>query len=236
MGTRKELIMTKGVRMERVKIPVAGEGETSAVISIPPEEAGKTTIIVAHGAGNDMENPLLAEFSRGLAASGHPSMRFNFLYKERGRKAPDSPAVLEKTWLAAYRFMTESSGLKVDSVVAAGKSMGGRIASQMVASGLLPASRLIFLGYPLHPAGSKEKLRDAHLYKIAIPMLFFAGTRDPLCDLTLLKSVLKKLAHPWDLYTIEGGDHSFHVPKSSGLKEEEIFSSIVNKTLKWLQP
>ena len=226
--------MSKDVRTKRVRIAVGGEEETSAILSIPGGKIARTAIIVAHGAGNDMETPLLAAFSDGLATAGYPALRFNFLYKERGRKAPDSPAVLEKTWLAAYRFIKESSGLEVDSVVAAGKSMGGRIASQMVASGLLPASRLIFLGYPLHPADNKEKLRDAHLYKIAVPMLFFAGTRDPLCDLTLLKSVLKKLAHPWDLYTIEGGDHSFHVPKSLGMRDEAIFAAIVNKTLDWL--
>jgi uncharacterized protein len=223
------------VKTKRVIIPV-NEEKTSAILSVPEGIAKKTGIIVAHGAGNDMETPLLAAFSDGLAVEGYPTLRFNFLYKERGRKAPDTPAVLEKTWLAAYRFMAESSGFNLDTIVAAGKSMGGRIASQMVASGLLPAQRFIFLGYPLHPAGNQEKLRDAHLYQIAVPMLFFAGTRDPLCDLSLLNSVLKRLKHPWELYTIDGGDHSFHVPKSFSLKDEEVFSAIINKTLEWLQP
>ena len=226
--------MTKGVKTKTVKITVTEKEETSAVLSIPEGTARKTAIVVAHGAGNDMETPLLVAFSDGLAAAGYPTLRFNFLYKERGKKAPDSPAVLERTWLAAYRFMTESSGLNVDSVVAAGKSMGGRIASQMVASRLLPVAGLIFLGYPLHPANNKEKLRDAHLYKISAPMLFFAGTRDPLCDLNLLDTVLKRLRHRWELYTIEGGDHSFHVPKSSGLTDEAIFAAIINKTVEWL--
>jgi predicted alpha/beta-hydrolase family hydrolase len=226
--------LTKGVKTKRVTIPITDKEQTSAILSIPEGIAKGTAIIVAHGAGNDMENQLLAAFSDGLAAAGYPTLRFNFLYKERGRKAPDSPAVLEGTWLAAYRFITESSGLNVDSVVAAGKSMGGRIASQMVASGLLPVTRLIFLGYPLHPANNKEKLRDAHLYKIAVPMLFFAGTRDPLCDLNLLDTVLKRLRHQWELHTIEGGDHSFHVPKSSGLTDEAVFAAIIKKTVEWL--
>jgi predicted alpha/beta-hydrolase family hydrolase len=227
--------LTKDVLTKRVEIPVTGKEQTSAILSIPEGIAAKrSAIIVAHGAGNDMETPLLAAFTEGLAAAGHPTLRFNFLYRERGGKAPDSPAVLERTWLAAYSFITESSGLNIDSVVAAGKSMGGRIASQMVSSGLLPAARLVFLGYPLHPANNKEKLRDAHLYKITIPMLFFAGTRDPLCDLTLLEMVLKRLQSPWDLHTIEGGDHSFHVPKSSSLNDEAIFAAIIKKTVEWL--
>jgi uncharacterized protein len=227
--------LTKGVKIKRVKIPVTEKEDTSGILSLPEGIAKRIAIIVAHGAGNDMETPLLVSFSEGLAASGHPTLRFNFLYKERGQKAPDSPTVLERTWQAAYRFMSESSGLNIDYLVAAGKSMGGRIASQMVASGHLPAARLIFLGYPLHPAGNREKLRDAHLYEIKVPMLFFAGTRDPLCDLTLLGTVLGRLNSPWELYTVEGGDHSFHVPKSSGLTDEAVFSGITTKTVEWLQ-
>ena len=112
--------------------------------------------------------------------------------------------------------------------------MGGRVASQMAADGLLPVDRLIFLGYPLHPAGDKEKLRDSHLYRIQAPMLFFAGTRDPLCALEKLKDVLHQLKASWQLFVIEGGDHSFHVPKSFHKTEEEIFSQIAQKSLEWL--
>ena len=112
--------------------------------------------------------------------------------------------------------------------------MGGRIASQMVADGLLPVDRLIFLGYPLHSMINKEKLRDSHLYRITVPMLFFEGTRDPLCDLDRLETVLKKLGASSELYTIDGGDHSFHVPKAMGRTDEEILRKIVDKTLDWL--
>ncbi|MEJ2363766.1 MAG: hypothetical protein P8017_03640, partial [Deltaproteobacteria bacterium] len=116
-----------------------------------------------------------------------------------------------------------------------GKSLGGRVASQMVGEGLLPADGLILLGYPLHPPGKKEKVRDSHLYRISIPTLFFAGTRDSLCDLGLLRSVLARLTAPWHLETIEGGDHSFRVPKSAGLTEKEIHQRITEKTNRWLQ-
>ncbi len=223
-------------RLERRKmtIPVEGRGQTSGVLSVPEQSTKGTAVIIAHGAGNDMDMPLISAFSDGLAAAGYPALRFNFIYTEHGRKAPDRQEVLEDAWLAAYRFLIESPGLTIDAVVAAGKSMGGRVASQMVASGLLPAKRLVFLGYPLHPADNKEKLRDAHLYEINIPMLFFAGTRDPLCDLALLKAVLARLRAPWELHTVEGGDHSFHVPKSLGMTDEAIFRSITGKTLEWL--
>jgi uncharacterized protein len=135
---------------------------------------------------------------------------------------------------AAFSYAKEMLGNNVDVWVAAGKSMGGRVASQMVADGLLPADRLVFLGYPLHPAGDKEKLRDSHLYRIQVPMLFFAGTRDTLCDMEKLKGVLQKLKAPWQLFVIEGGDHSFHVPKVLHKTEQEIFAQITGKSLDWL--
>jgi hypothetical protein len=105
----------------------------------------------------------------------------------------------------------------------------------MAAEGILPAEGLIFLGYPLHPPGKKEKLRDAHLYRITVPMLFFAGTRDSLCDLGLLRGVLERLAAPCRLETIEGGDHSFRVPKAAGLPEREVHRRITEHTRRWLQ-
>ena len=113
--------------------------------------------------------------------------------------------------------------------------MGGRVASQMVSEGLLSADLLIFLGYPLHPPSKKDKLRDAHLYNIKVPMLFFTGTRDSLCDLDLLKKVLDKLAVPWSLEIIEGGDHSFNVPKYMELTQQEVYDQVLRKTIAWLE-
>ena len=94
--------------------------------------------------------------------------------------------------------------------------------------------RLIFLGYPLHPAGDKEKLRDSHLYRIQSPMLFFAGTRDSLCDMEKLRGVLQKLKAPWQLFVMRGGDHSFHVPKALHKTDQEIFTQIAQESLDWL--
>ncbi len=218
------------INSERVTIPV-GDGVTSGILTTP-KDGGRTAVIVAHGAGNDMDTAFLGAFSDGLALGGYPVLRFNFLYSDRGRKSPDRKEALFAAWQGAYQFVRKT--IDPDSLVAAGKSMGGRIAAEMTAEGLLPADRLIFLGYPLHPADDREKLRDASLYRIRVPMLFFAGTRDPLCRLDKLQPVLKNLRTPWDLYTIEGGDHSFHVPKSSGRTEEDIYRLVVEKTLEWL--
>jgi hypothetical protein len=222
------------VRSKSLSIPVGERGSTSAVLLTPSGEKKDVAVIIAHGAGNDLYNPLLSAFAEGLSRGGYPALRFNFLYREQGRKMPDKEEILVETWQAAFRFMKESSGLQKMRVVAAGKSLGGRIASQAAAEGVLPVAGLIFLGYPLHPSTDKEKMRDSHLYRIGIPMLFFAGTRDLLCDLDRLKRVLGRLRADWDLMVIEGGDHSFHVPRSTGIDDEEIYKRIVEKTLEWL--
>jgi predicted alpha/beta-hydrolase family hydrolase len=230
----ENISLKQRVESRRLSILVEGKGQTSGILSIPEKTHKKTAIIVAHGAGNDMNNPLIASFAEGLSASGYPTLRFNFLYKERGGKAPDNEETLVKTWQSAYRTLEEVPGLDIDGRIAAGKSMGGRIASQMVADGLIRVDRLIFLGYPLHPANNKVRLRDTHLYRIKTPMLFFAGTRDRLCDLSRLEVVLTQLRAAWDLHTIEGGDHSFHVPKSIGTRDEDVYRTIIEKTLAWL--
>ena len=226
--------MSPEIASEKIEITVTDKGRTSGILTIPATPVQPRAVIVAHGAGNDMTTPLLAAFAEGLARAGYPVLRFNFLYREHGKKGPDRPQILMDAWQAAYGRLKEIMGAKTTAVTAAGKSLGGRMASMMAADGTLGADSLIFLGYPLHPMDDKEKLRDAHLYRIKIPMLFFEGTRDPLCDLDRLNPVLRKLEAPWELFTVEGGDHSFHVPKSLGLSEEEVYGRIIGKSLDWL--
>jgi predicted alpha/beta-hydrolase family hydrolase len=192
-------------------------------------------VIAAHGAGNDMNNPLLVHFSDGLCRAGYLSLRFNFPYKEKGQKAPDPQEKLVRTWQAAFEFVKSHPEFGTPRIVAAGKSMGCRVASQMRADDLLSAEALVFLGYPLHPPGKKDQLRDAHLYRIAIPMLFLAGTRDTLCDMDLLQNVLNRVQAPWELEVIEGGDHSFVLPKSFKTSDEAVYDKILQKTVSWLK-
>ena len=219
-----------------VIIPLEGDEHVSGAVSIPEDfERDKTIgVIFAHGAANDMNNPLIKFVSRGLSDSGYLTLRFNFLYKEKGKKTPDSQSKLVQTWQCVYHFLNTHPQFGTKSIIACGKSMGGRVASQMVADGLLPVKKLVFLGYPLHAPGKKDQLRDAHLYQIPIPMLFFAGTRDTLCDLNILKTVLGRLQAPWDLEVIEGGDHSFKVPKSHRVSQQDTYQQILTKTLNWL--
>lgn len=224
------------MRAVDVRIPLRPDESVSGVLTVPVSfEAGRTpVVIVAHGAGNDLHNPLLVSFCEGLARAGCLGLRFNFPYKEKGQKAPDPQAKLVRTWQAVCEFIRSHPEFGTSRIVAAGKSMGGRIASQMTADGLLPAEALVFLGYPLHPPGKKDQLRDAHLYRITVPMLFFAGTRDTLCDIDLLRKVLDRLQAPWTLETIAGGDHSFVLPKSVKRPKEDVHAEVLQKTITWL--
>lgn len=220
-----------------VSIPVGNAESVSGILAAPEDvDPAKTMgVIFAHGAANDMNNPLIQFVSRGLALAGYVTLRFNFLYKEKGKKSPDSQAKLVQTWQSAYRFLSTHPEFGTKTIVACGKSMGGRVASQMAAEGLLPVSKLVFLGYPLHAPGKKDQLRDAHLYTIPIPMLFLAGTRDTLCDLNILKTVLDCLKAPWDLEVIDGGDHSFRVPKSNPVSQVDTHAQILLAVLGWLK-
>lgn len=220
-----------------VSIPIGNGEKVSGIIRLPDGfELSRTVgIILAHGAGNDMHNPLIVAVADGLCQKGFLTLRFNFSYKEKGRKSPDSQKKLVNTWRAVFRYLKEHPEFSVDKVVAAGKSMGGRVASQMAAAGELPVQALVFLGYPLHAPGRKDKLRDSHLYEIKVPQLYFSGTRDTLCDLALLKKVLTRIKVARELEIIEGGDHSFKMLKSSDISPEQVHERIIRKMAAWFK-
>jgi predicted alpha/beta-hydrolase family hydrolase len=183
---------------------VTERGEVSAALSGPAK--GAPLLVLAHGAGRDLEDPLLVGFAEALAAASVSCLRFNFPYRELGRKAPDPEPVLRATWEGAF-----GRGLELGTPVwAGGKSLGGRIASMVVADGL-PAVGLIFVGYPLHPPGKPERIRDAHLPSIRVPMLFLQGTKDPFAQWDLLEQTMSRLGKRATLHAVEGGDHSFRV-------------------------
>ena len=217
----------------QTQIPIPGSDPVSAIINVPDPCPNplQWAFIIAHGAGNDMNTPMLEYLAEGLAHAGHLAMRFNFPYRDQGKKSPDPQKKLEATWLAAFEFLKNHPEYRAEKIVAAGKSMGGRVAAQLAAKNVLLADRLIFYGYPLHAPGKTDKLNDAHLYDIQVPMLFFAGTRDALCDLDKLKGVISRMQGAASLEIVEGGDHSFKVPKNLGMRQAEVYQWILEKTM-----
>lgn len=204
----------------------------SAVIALPHPRAD-TVVVLAHGAGTDMTAPLLVAVADGLARHGFPTVRFNFPYKERGGRAPDPAPVLERCYRAVLAQVRAERGLSARRLVIGGKSMGGRMASHLAAAGE-SVDGLFLLGYPLHPAGKPEQIRAAHLARIQAPLLFLAGTRDALCRLDLLRTVLGGLPNA-TLHIIDDGDHSFAVPKRSSRDRAAVLDEIITAGVTWLR-
>lgn len=197
-----------------------GDAEVSG-LSIRPSKP-LATMVVAHGAGAGMEHPFLQGFSEAMADEGVATLRFNFPYREAGRRFPDRPPLAIAAWTAA---MEAAAGLSEgEPLWAAGKSFGGRIASMAVAEGMKTRG-LVYLGYPLHAPGRPDKLRDEHLYGTAVPMLFLQGTRDTFATPELLESVVERIGPTATLQWCEGGDHSFAV-KGAKRSAEEIGASL----------
>ena len=166
---------------------VAGEGETG--------------VLLAHGAGTTQSHPTIALLRDGLAAEGHTAMTFNYPYAERGSKSPDNQDRL----LACHRAAADHLGSRVETLFLAGRSMGGRMATYLVADGY-PASGLLLYAYPLHPAGKPDRLRIDQFSRVSIPMIFFQGTRDPLARMDLFERHLADLANA-EVELLDGAGH-----------------------------
>ncbi len=192
---------------------------------------GPTVVALAHGAGGDRRTGLLVRLASALAADGRRAVVYNFPYSEARRRAPDPPAVLEATVSAVAGHLRSELGAA--TVVLGGKSMGGRIASQAVAKGLA-CDGLVFLGYPLHPPGQFDRLRDGHLPAVSAPMLFVQGTRDAFARPDLLAAVLGGLGERATLHSIEDGDHSFAVPRRAGRTPAEVEAEVAQAVSRWL--
>lgn len=175
----------------------------------PPSREGPlsdTLVVLWHGAGGDVDHPTILSTVRSFVAAGGHAVRARFPYRVEGRKAPDRMPKLIQSAHALLDQLTAAPPLAGARLLLGGRSMGGRMASMMVAEGR-PADGLVLMSYPLHPAGKKDQLRDAHLDEVDCPMLFLQGDRDNLADLALLRPVVDRLHDRAALEVFEGGDH-----------------------------
>jgi predicted alpha/beta-hydrolase family hydrolase len=207
---------------------LTGAGTSTLVEGSP---ASGVVLVLAHGAGADMHADFMGNVAGGLVARGHAVCRFNFSYADKGRRSPDRADVLEATFTRVVEAV--KGHLQFDRLIIGGKSMGGRIASQIAASGT-DVDGLVFLGYPLHPPGKPERLRVEHLSRVRAPMLFVEGTRDPFCPLATLYRVLEDVGAHTEVAVIDDGDHSFKVRKSSGRSTTDAWAEVVAATDDWI--
>ena len=212
----------------KTRLNVPGGGEVSAVITLPRSAKLQGSAVVAHGQFNDMDNPLITYFAWGLAGRGYSSIRFNFPYREKGEDNPDSTDIL----MAAYRKARDEINNRSDcSTYLAGKSLGARTASLVAKEDGAPG--LVFLGYPLHSPGEKP-VKYEHLIEIESPMLFFAGSEDPLCQSENLHWVMEQRTAPSSIQIISKGDHSFKLPDDDDRPQDIIYQEIASVTADWL--
>jgi hypothetical protein len=210
----------------------AGKAASVSALLIRPGQA-RACFVLAHGAGAGMTHPSLEAVATGLGARGIATLRYQFPYMEKGSKRPDPPAVAHATVRAAVAEAGRCcAGM---TLIAGGKSFGGRMTSQAQAKAPLAGVRgLAFLGFPLHPAGKPSSERAEHLADIDIPMLFIQGTRDKLAELSLLQPVLDGLGPLASLHPVKEADHSFHVPARSGRKDREVMDEVLDAIAAWI--
>jgi len=208
-----------------------GDVQVSGLL-LRPDEAN-ALYVFAHGAGVGMNHPSMASNAQGLAARGIATLRFQFPYMEKGGGRPDPPPVAH----AAIRgAVAKAAEIAPDlPLFAGGRSYGGRMTSQAQAIAPLPDVRgLVFLGFPLHPAGNPGIERADHLERVEIPMLFVSGSRDALAEMSLLQPLVEGLGERATLHMVDGGDHGLRVLASSGRSNDEAQAEALDAVAGWI--
>ena len=204
------------------------DGVSVSVIHDEPVGDAGWTFVYAPGAGSNIHDPFGAYCCRELASRGVSCIRMQFPYQEAGKKSPDRPDVLEGTWRAVIAALRPASG----RLAVGGRSMGGRIASQVVVQGSAVDALALF-AYPLHPPGRPERARDAHLPALVVPVLFCSGTNDAFASPDELRTAAEKTLHA-TIRLMEAADHGFNAPKASGRTSADVWVEAVEAMWEWL--
>jgi len=214
-----------------VVIEVGGAQRVGGLLQVP--ESARACYVMAHGAGAGMTHPFLAGLAADLAQRGIATLRYQFPYMENKSRRPDPPKIAH----AAVRGAVAAAHRELPALplFAGGKSFGGRMTSQAEALAPLPCvAGLVFLGFPLHPAGKPSDERGAHLSGVAIPMLFLTGTRDELAERSLLEPLVARLGPRAALRLFDEADHSFHVPARTGRKDADVRAEVADAMASWI--
>ena len=213
-----------------------GGGEATTALLYPATDPrAAAALILAHGAGAGQRSPFITSFASALAALGIDIVTFNFLYTERGRRLPDRAPALEGCYRAVIDGVLEAVESARRALFIGGKSMGGRIATQLAAGAPdVRIAGLVLLGYPLHPPGQPERRRDAHLASVQRPMLFVQGSRDTFGTPAELAPALAPLGASSTLEVVEGGDHSFKVPRIGAPAQAAVHDRVQRIIAAWV--
>lgn len=214
---------------EDIQVQVSSRHTATALLDLPEGPAPTWTFIYAPGAGSNLNDPFGTHLSLRLTVQGHATVRFQFPYMEEKRRRPDGRQLLEETWCAVIDQVGDST----PKLAIGGRSMGGRIASQ-VAPQVAGVDALALFAYPLRPPYDPSKLRDGHLASLVVPTLFCSGTRDSFGTPEELREAVAKVPNA-RLHLLEGADHGFSVAKSSGRTRQAVWEEAVDQLLDWVQ-
>jgi predicted alpha/beta-hydrolase family hydrolase len=230
-----------------LQIAVPTHGQTTALVYFAEQSArpahdkstgpsdSRAALILAHGAGAGQRSPFMVAFARAVSALGVDVVTFNFLYTEQRRRTPDRGPLLEACYAAVIAVVRDQIESARQSLFICGKSMGGRIATQVAAAhSQLPVAGIVLLGYPLHPPGRPEPRRDAHLPSVKRPMLFVQGSRDAFGTPAELSKVIDALRPPATLHVVEDGDHSFKRTRMTPAAQAAVYEDIQQTIVAWI--
>ena len=238
-----------------VAFQLPGDPDTTVAAALYPAEGERpldALFVFAHGAGAGHFHPFMASYASALAARGITVVTFNFPYMEQRRKMPDRAPVLEDAFRRAIAGAVAHRHVKASKLFIGGKSMGGRIATHLAAGiairdgaqdNAVPwpdaprPSGVIAFGYPLAPPRSKRTGdRVTHLKMLTVPTLIVQGTRDPFGGPDVIREAIADAAPtpPIEIMTVEGGDHSFAVLKSSGRDQNQVHDGIQDAVAAWI--
>ena len=216
-------------------VPVLGQSTTAIVYAASGEAARTATLIRAHGAGASQRHPFMVGFGRGLSERQLDVVTFNFLYTEQRRRVPDRMPQLVACYEAVIAAAREHLSGARERLFIGGKSMGGRAATHVAAANpALSLDGIVLLGYPLHPPGRPDQLRDAHLPDVKRPMLFVQGTRDTFGTPSELAPIIERLSPLATLHTVDGGDHSFKITGRDAAKQAAVYGEIQDTIAAWI--
>jgi hypothetical protein len=220
-----------------LRIHVPPDAVTTAFVYSAGSDRAGATLMLAHGAGAGQHSAFITGFARAIAALGVDVVTFNFLYTEQRRRLPDRAPRLEECYRAAIAAVREQVDTARRALFIGGKSMGGRIATQVAAADRNDDERiagLVLLGYPLHPPGRPEHRRDAHLAAVKRPMLFVQGERDTFGTPAELEPVLATLAPQPTLHVVAGGDHSLKLSRRDGAAQAAVYDAVQRTIVEWI--
>ena len=216
---------------EPLSIDVPGSGAVSALLTAPA--GAHAGCVLAHGAGAGMHHAFMAAVAGGLGRRGVAVLRYQFPSMERASRRPDPPRIAHAAVRAAVGEAKRRLGAL--PLFAGGKSFGGRMTSQAQAeSPLAGVVGLVFLGFPLHPAGRPGDERGEHLARVECPMLFVQGSRDELADVGLVTALVDRLGPRATLAMFDDADHGFHVRARSGSNDVEVLEHLVDSVVAWM--